>query len=249
MTAKKNKIWRALSISEMYSQIERDDLKSDEMIGVLTQKALTFHESGLHLLSCRAISILFPEVTSFKDFSQYKDSKKVYKKIQQEQKGPKGKEFCIKFMKEGPTRISLYDEASFSLVSKYCFTICWLFLLCRELYQEHGFDGLMKIYPGLERHSLFVAMDAGELQGYWIAKMNERIFENNRIAKAIDAKQRKKEDKKQRVIEEYYQSGEIKQDTRPHTMGRIIHQKLAEKIDPPPSVSTIKRYLESEGLI
>ncbi len=72
----------------------------------------------------------------------------------------------------------------------------------------------------------------------------------DRILKSTQTIVKKKAEKKQMILEEYYR---IKADERKgmskHKKATTIQKKLGKIYQDPPSLSTIKRYLEEENLI
>jgi len=66
-----------------------------------------------------------------------------------------------------------------------------------------------------------------------------------RIKMGIDKKAAKKLVNKQLVLEEYYRIETT--ELRPHRIASIIRNRIEKKGKKPPSIQTIKNYLEEEG--
>ena len=84
-----------------------------------------------------------------------------------------------------------------------------------------------------------------ELRGYWTAKTEDKKYHSNRVLKSVKAKKAKKGERKQLVIERYWQKSEITKDMSPHRIAKILRKDLEKSM----STDSIKRYLKEEGLV
>ena len=73
--------------------------------------------------------------------------------------------------------------------------------------------------------------------------------EVSRIKKTKAAKTKARSQRKQAVVDCYYRMADVKKDTKPYSVARLIHERLTGKIQDPPSIKTIYRYLKEDGLI
>lgn len=87
---------------------------------------------------------------------------------------------------------------------------------------------------------------ASTTQSFWA--FNKEGYYRDRISSSIKAKNTHKAERKQFVLEVYHRDKKILPDMKLHSVATIIKKDLGEKLQSPPSIDTIKRYLKEEGI-
>jgi len=109
------------------------------------------------------------------------------------------------------------------------------------------FNGIGNVYRLIDKYREVVIRDGSALLGYWASKIQPIKFTRKRLKKSKDALKKKKDTKKQPVLEAYYKID--KTGMKPYRIVKTIEAFLSKQQQKVPSVDSIDRYLKEEKLI